>query len=179
MKKGEILQVDPGVAKLLGILSFQSLFKFATLNLKGSIGELVTPGTPFDLISAKGQLKNGLLLTDDFELLSTLARIAMRGQINLLEETQDLRITLYPRLNMASTSVAAYFLMTPVIGFSVLVGQYLFTSGLNRALEADYLIQGNWTDPEVIPLDQKGQPIDPEIIKSIRSKALINSPEKK
>ena len=179
MKKGEILQVDPGVAKLLGILSFQSLFKFATLNLKGSIGELVTPGTPFDLISAKGQLKNGLLLTDDFELLSTLARIAMRGQINLLEETQDLRITLYPRLNMASTSVAAYFLMTPVIGFSVLVGQYLFTSGLNRALEADYLIQGNWTDPEVIPLDQKGQPIDPEIIKTIRSKALINSPEKK
>ena len=103
----------------------------------------------------------------------------MRGQINLLEETQDLRITLYPRLNMASTSVAAYFLMTPVIGFSVLVGQYLFTSGLNRALGADYLIQGNWTDPEVIPLDQKGQPIDPEIIKSIRSKALINSPEKK
>ncbi|MEY3754826.1 MAG: hypothetical protein RLY27_1427, partial [Pseudomonadota bacterium] len=31
----------------------------------------------------------------------------------------------------------------------------------------------------VIPLDQKGQPIDPEIIKTIRSKALINSPEKK
>ena len=179
LKNGAILQVDAGASKLLSILSLQSLFKFATLNFKGSLGEAVSAGTPFDKITATANIKRGNLRSNDFELISSVAKINARGIINLSHETQDLRVTTYPRLNFGSASLAAFYFVNPIVGFTALVGQYLFSSGVNKALQSDLLIQGNWQNPEVIPLDQSGQPLDPEIIKMIRRKALLNEPAKK
>ena len=115
----------------------------------------------------------------DFELQSTLARITARGVINLNRETQGLRITIYPRINFGSASVAALYFVTPIIGITTMIGQYLFSSGINKALQSDLLVQGSWQNPEVIPLDQSGQPIDPEVLQSIRRKALLDSDDKK
>lgn len=179
MVKGKLLQVDPGAAKLLGILSFQSLFKLAALNFEGGYGDAVSPGTYFDKISGSAKLRRGIARTEDFELNSNLAKISARGQVNLNRETQDLRTTIYPKLNLGSTSFAAFYFISPIIGLSTLVGQFLLTSGVNKALQADYLIQGSWKDPEIIPLDQKGQPTDPEMLKNIRRKKLLNEPTPK
>ncbi|MEY3814281.1 MAG: hypothetical protein RJA18_746, partial [Pseudomonadota bacterium] len=44
---------------------------------------------------------------------------------------------------------------------------------LNRTLQTDYLVQGSWDKPDVIPLDQNGQPLDPKIIETIRSRNLL------
>jgi uncharacterized protein (TIGR02099 family) len=176
MRKGKLLQVDPGAAKLLGILSFQSLFKLASLNFEGGYGDAVSSGTYFDKISGTAKLRRGIARTEDFELNSNLAKITARGQVNLNRETQDLRTTIYPKLNLGSTSFAAFYFISPIIGLSTLVGQFLLTSGVNKALQADYLIQGSWKDPEIIPLDQKGQPVDPEMMKNIRRKKLLLEP---
>jgi len=179
IKNGTILQVDPGAAKLLGILSLQSLFKFATLNFSGSLGETVKPGTPFDDITATTTIRRGHVRTSDFEMKSTLARITSRGVINLNRETQDLRVTIYPRINFGSASLAAFYFVTPIIGITTMIGQYLFSAGINKAFQTDLLIQGDWKNPEVIPLDQSGKPLDPEILQSIRRKSLLNEPTKK
>ena len=72
----------------------------------------------------------------------------------------------------------AAFVINPIVGLSALVGQYLITNQINRAMQTDYLVQGSWTDPEVIPLDQKGQPIDEKTLNSIRSKGLLKEQTK-
>ncbi|MEI7531587.1 MAG: AsmA-like C-terminal region-containing protein [Betaproteobacteria bacterium] len=179
LKNGKILQVDPGAAKLLGILSFQNLFKFATFNIKGSLGEAVSSGTYFDQIAGDAKLNRGVATTESFEMQSTIAKVSMRGRINLANETQDLRITIFPRINLGSAALGAFYFVSPIIGVSTLIGQYLLSSGVNKVLQTDYLVQGNWKEPEVIPLDQKGNPLDPEIIKNIRSKALLTEPAEK
>jgi len=178
IKNGTILQVDPGAAKLLGILSLQSLFKFATLNFDGSLGETVKSGTAFDEVTAAATIRRGNIRTNDFEMTSTLARITSRGIINLNRETQDLRVTIYPRINFGSASLAAFYFVTPIIGITTMIGQYLFSAGINKAFQSDLLIQGDWKNPEVIPLDQNGKPVDPEILKNIRRKSLLNEPVK-
>ena len=176
LKNGSILQVDPGAAKLLGILSLQSLFKFATLNFQGSLGETVKSGTSFDEITMSANIRRGNIRTNDFEMKSTLARIASRGTINFNRETQDLRVTIYPRINFGSASLAAFYFVTPIIGITTMIGQYLFSSGINKALQTDLLIQGDWKNPEVIPLDQSGQPLDQETLQNIRRKSLLKEP---
>ena len=174
--KGKLLQVEPGGAKLLGLLSFQSLLKLATLNIEGGIGNAVSQGTYFDKISGTAKLTQGVGKTDDFEMTSSVADIKMSGQANLIKETQDLKITIYPKINVASTSLAAFYFINPIVGLSTLIGEYLITSSLNKALQADYRVQGSWQDPEVVPLDQKGQPIDPEILAKIKKRSLLKSP---
>ena len=105
------------------------------------------------------------------------ARVAMNGQINLAKQTQDLRVTVFPTIDATAGSLAA-FAINPIVGLGALLGQYLITSQINRNLQSDYLIQGSWTDPEIIPLDQKGQPIDSKTLDTIRSKDLLKEQDK-
>jgi uncharacterized protein (TIGR02099 family) len=177
LTKGRLLEVDTSGAQILDVLSLQSLFKFATLDLQGSLGNIVTKGTAFSSINGAFDINNGIAQTTQFSMDLDQARVAMNGQINIGKQTQDLRITIFPTIDATAGSLAA-FAINPIIGLSALVGQYLITSQINRNFQSDYLVQGSWKSPEVIPLDQKGQPIDLKTLDSIRSKDLLKEQNK-
>ena len=177
LEKGRLLEVNSSGAKLLDVLSLQSLFRFATLDLQGSLGNIVTKGTAFSAITGNFDINNGIAQTQQFNMNLDQARVAMNGQINIPKQTQDLRITIFPTIDATAGSLAA-FAINPIVGLGALVGQYLLTSQINRSLQSDYLVQGSWDNPEVIPLDQKGQPIDSKTIDSIRKKELLKEQTK-
>ena len=177
LEKGRLLEVNTSGAKLLDVLSLQSLFRFATLDLQGSLGNIVTKGTPFNSIDASFDISSGVAQTKQFTMGLDQARVAMNGQINIPKQTQDLRVTIFPTIDATAGSLAA-FAINPIVGLGALVGQYLITSQINRNLQSDYLVQGSWDDPEVIPLDQKGQPIDSKTLDTIRSKDLLKEQSK-
>jgi uncharacterized protein YhdP len=105
------------------------------------------------------------------------ARVAMTGQINVPKETQDLRVTIFPTIDATAGSLAA-FAINPIIGLGAVLGQYLITNQINRTMQTDYLVQGSWENPEVIPLDQKGQPLDAKTLNTIRTKNLLKEQTK-
>jgi uncharacterized protein (TIGR02099 family) len=177
LEKGRLLEVNTSGAKLLDVLSLQSLFRFATLDLQGSLGNIVTKGTPFNSIDAAFDINAGVAQTKQFTMGLDQARVAMNGQINIPKQTQDLRVTIFPTIDATAGSLAA-FAINPIVGLGALVGQYLITSQINRNLQSDYLVQGSWDNPEVIPLDQKGQPIDAKTLDTIRSKDLLKEQSK-
>ncbi|QKM61590.1 TIGR02099 family protein [Polynucleobacter arcticus] len=172
LAKGRLLEVNTDGAKLLDVLSLQSLLRFATLDLKGSLGNLATKGTPFNTINSNFEITQGTAQTQEFTMILDQARVAMTGQINVPKETQDLRVTIFPTIDATAGSLAA-FAINPIIGLGALVGQYLITNQINRTMQTDYLIQGSWENPEVIPLDQKGQPLDAKTLNTIRTKNLL------
>jgi uncharacterized protein YhdP len=177
LEKGRLLEVDTSDAQILDVLSLQSLFRFATLDLQGSLGNIVSKGTPFNNINASFDISSGLAQTKQFSMSLDQARVAMTGQINIPKQTQDLRVTIFPTIDATAGSLAA-FAINPIVGLGALVGQYLITNQINRNLQSDYLIQGSWDKPEVIPLDQKGQPIDGKTLDTIRSKNLLKEQSK-
>ena len=177
LEKGRLLEVNTSGAKILNVLSLQSLFRFATLDLQGSLGNIVTKGTPFNSIDASFDISSGVAQTQQFTMGLDQARVTMSGQINIPKQTQDLRVTIFPTIDATAGSLAA-FAINPIVGLGALVGQYLITSQINRNLQSDYLVQGSWEDPEVIPLDQKGQPIDSKTLATIRSKDLLKEQSK-
>ena len=177
LTKGRLLEVNSDGAKLLDVLSLQSLLRFATLDLKGSLGNLATKGTPFNSINSSFEIAQGVLQTKQFAMILDQARVAMTGQINVPKETQDLRITIFPTIDATAGSLAA-FAINPIIGLGAVLGQYLITNQINRTLQTDYLIQGSWENPEVIPLDQKGQPLDAKTLETIRTKNLLKEQTK-
>jgi uncharacterized protein YhdP len=100
------------------------------------------------------------------------ARVATSGLVNIPKQTQDLRITIFPTID-ATAGALALFAVNPIIGASALIGQYLISNQLNRTLQTDYLVQGSWDKPDVVPLDQNGQPLDPKVLETIRSRNLL------
>jgi uncharacterized protein YhdP len=161
----------------LDVLSLQSLFRFATFDLKGSLGNLATKGTPFNSIASNFEIAQGVAQTKQFTMILDQARVAMTGQINVAKETQDLRITIFPTIDATAGSLAA-FAINPIIGLGAVLGQYLITNQINRTMQTDYLVQGSWDNPEVIPLDQKGQPLDSKTLETIRTKNLLKEQTK-
>jgi len=177
LEKGRLLKVDTTAAKLFSVLSLQSLLRFATLDLQGSLGTVVSQGTAFKTITGDFAVNNGIAKTDNFLLQLDQARVAMVGTIDAPKENQDLRITVFPSID-ATSGALAVFAINPIAGLGALIGQYLVTNRINKAMQSDYLVQGSWTDPEIIPLNQQGQPLDPKVLDGIRTKGLLKEQAK-
>jgi uncharacterized protein YhdP len=177
LEKGRLLKVDNTAAKLFSVLSLQSLLRFATLDLQGSLGTVVSQGTAFKTITGDFAVSNGIAKTDNFLMQLDQARVAMVGSIDAPKENQDLRITIFPSID-ATSGALAVFAINPIAGLGALIGQYLVTNRINKAMQSDYLVQGSWTDPEIIPLNQQGQPLDPKVLDGIRTKGLLKEQPK-
>ncbi len=78
-KHGRFRKIEPGVAKLLGILSLQALPRRMSLDFD----DVFNKGFSFDRISANLTIANGVAHTEDFMMDGSAARVGMRGQVAL------------------------------------------------------------------------------------------------
>lgn len=156
LEHGQILRVNPGVGKLLSVLSLQGLASFLQLDFSGVLGE----GLPFDTASATGVVVDGVARTDDFRLVSSPAIVTMAGYANLAQETQQIDVTIAPRLNAASASIAAA-VVNPLIGLSSLLAQVVFAEPLSRSLTRRYHVSGPWAAPVIERVQGNRGNIDP------------------
>ncbi|WP_244306322.1 YhdP family protein [Paraburkholderia lacunae] len=144
LRHGQILKVDPGVAKLLGVLSLQSLARFATLNFRDVIGE----GLPFEHVTGTGQIHNGIGRTENFEVLTAPARAEMKGSVDLAQETQDLHVAIVPTVS-AGAAVIAATVINPLLGLGALVADLAFSKSVSTAFAREYAITGSWSKPHI------------------------------
>ena len=172
LSNGRLLEVDTGAVQLLNVLSLQSLLKFASFNEASTVRDLANKGTAFNSIISTFNIRNGVARTNQFNMELNQARVFMSGLISIPNQTQDLRVTIFPTLD-ATTGALALVAINPIAGLAALVGQYLLTNRINKAMESDYLIQGSWQTPQIIPLNQQGQPLDPSVMDSIRKRDLL------
>jgi len=144
LRHGQILKVDPGVAKLLGVVSLQSLARFATLNFRDVIGE----GLPFSSVTGTSEITDGVGRTNNFKLVTAPARAEMSGSVDLAHETQDLNVRVFPTVSVGAGVVAAT-IINPLIGLGALVGDIVLSQSLEHAFVLDYAITGSWAKPHV------------------------------
>ena len=141
-EKGQFLKADPGVAKLLGVLSLQSLI---TLDLRDMFRE----GFSYDNISATANVAKGVLTTDDFRMKGAAALVTMNGTVDLARETQNLRMRIVPSLGDGASTIATLALANPALGLIATVLQRLLKDPLGQIFALEYNVTGGWSDPKV------------------------------
>jgi uncharacterized protein (TIGR02099 family) len=149
--KGRFVKVDPGIGKLLAVVSLQNLPKVVTLDFR----DIFSQGFAFDQISAHADIVHGLARTQDFNMKGPAARVEMRGEVNLAAETQQLDVKIFPAM---SESVAlGTALVNPIIGLGALVVQKALKDPLSHLLALEYHIAGTWTAPSVSKKKRDGE----------------------
>jgi uncharacterized protein (TIGR02099 family) len=150
--KGRFLKVDAGAAKLLGVLSLQSIPKRITLDFTDVFSE----GFQFDSITGNAQIVNGLLLTNDMKLAGSAANVTLSGQVDMNRETQELKVRVLPSIgdNVSLLSFAA----GPVVGMGVLLTNKILRDPLDKLVSFEYNVSGSWADPKVEKVGQ-AQPV--------------------
>lgn len=143
--KGQFLRADPGVARLLGVLSLQSLPRRIALDFRDVFSE----GFAFDSISASADIKAGVLSTRDFKMRGPNATVLIEGSADLRKETQDLHVLVLPEINAGSASLAYALLANPAIGLGTFLAQLILRDPLSKAFSHEFDITGSWSDPQV------------------------------
>ncbi|MGN6083132.1 YhdP family protein [Trinickia sp.] len=141
---GQILKVDPAVAKLLGVLSLQSITRVLALNFRDVIGE----GLPFKSVTGTARVRGGIASTDDFRVVTAPMRADLSGTVDLAQETQNLQVVITPTLSAGSAVIAAT-VVNPLLGLGALVANVALSQSISRAFAHDYSVTGSWSHPLV------------------------------
>jgi len=158
LEHGQILKVEPGIAKLLGVLSLQGLARFLTFDFKGTFGE----GLPFHSIKNTSTIQNGIARTDDFTIRAAPAVITLKGVADISKETQDLLVTVVPNLSGGTAALAAT-VVNPLLGLGTLVASLALSDPISQSLARRYQITGSWAHPQVEHLDgDRGKITEPD-----------------
>lgn len=147
---GQFLKIEPGIGKLLGILSLQALPRRITLDFR----DVFSDGFAFDDISGTLKANRGVLSSDDFRIEGAAAKVAMKGETDLAAETQKLNVRVVPEIG-SSVAMAGALLASPVIGVTALIVQKLLKDPLGQIAAYEYSITGTWDNPHVEKLGRK------------------------
>jgi uncharacterized protein (TIGR02099 family) len=143
--KGQFLKADPGVGRLLGVMSLQSLPRRISLDFR----DIFSKGFAFDTIRATSKVSNGVLTTKDFKMIGPDASVLIEGDVNLQTESQNLHVLVLPEINAGSASVVYAFLANPAIGLGTFIAQWVLRHPLSKIFSYEYDVTGSWADPQV------------------------------
>ncbi|HEX6138703.1 MAG TPA: YhdP family protein [Casimicrobiaceae bacterium] len=147
---GQFTKLEPGVGRLLGVLSLQALPRRISLDFRDVFSE----GFAFDTVAGDVRMQNGVMHTEDFRLIGPAAGVNIAGDVDLARETQQLKVRVQPSLSSGvSAGAAALFIANPLLGAAVGAGTLLAQKMLNNPLDQlfsyEYAISGSWDDPVV------------------------------
>jgi uncharacterized protein YhdP len=147
---GQFTKLDPGLGKLLGVLSLQSLKRRLTFDFQDLFGE----GFAFDEITGDVRIQDGIMKSDNLRIVGPSARVTIAGETDIARETQRLKVRVQPTLSgTVSVGAAALLLANPILGAAVGAGSLLAQTVLKDPIEQifayEYVVAGNWSDPTV------------------------------
>jgi uncharacterized protein (TIGR02099 family) len=156
-EKGQFNKLEPGVGKLLGLISLQSLPRRLTLDFR----DIFSDGLAFDSIEGKLSVRKGVMrTTEPLRIYGPAAQVEMQGETDLKAETQDLQVVVRPELGgLAAVGTAA--LINPVVGAAALVANTVLKKPLNRLFSYRYHVTGTWADPLVNKAGESVQELSP------------------
>ena len=149
---GQFMKADPGIAKLLGVLSLQALPRRLTLDFR----DVFSQGFAFDFIRGDVTIRRGVAQTNNLQMSGVNAAVLMEGQANIADETQSLKVVVVPEINAGTASLIATAI-NPVIGLGSFLAQMFLRRPLMEAATQEFQIDGSWYDPIITKVDRKAR----------------------
>lgn len=147
--KGQFKKLEPGVGRLLGVLSLQSLPRRITLDFR----DIFSEGFAFDSIAGEAQIARGVMTTDELRIRGPSAQVMLSGQADLVAETQNLKVRVQPAIG--ETLAVGAMIANPVAGALAWAAQKVLKDPLDQMFAFEYAVTGGWNDPQVEKVARK------------------------
>ncbi|WP_169333574.1 YhdP family protein [Leeia oryzae] len=156
-KNGQFVKLDPGAGRLLGVMSLQSLPRRITLDFRDVFSE----GLAFDEISATAKVQQGVMHTEDLKLVGPAVAVLMKGDVDMVRETQNLHVRVVPVVGDSVSVAAGLAMANPVVGLGTFLLQKLFRDPLGQMIAFEYDVTGGWSNPTVVKTGD-GKTVEPQ-----------------
>jgi uncharacterized protein (TIGR02099 family) len=145
---GQLLNVQPGAGRVLGLFSVAALPRRLSLDFH----DVTDKGLAFDQIHADFTVQNGDARTQNLLLRGPTAEIGIAGRMGLGARDYDQTAVVTGDVSSA-LPVAGVVAAGPVVGAALLLFSQIFKETLKGVARAYYHIGGSWEDPQVERID--------------------------
>ncbi len=151
LEDGYLRNVDPGAGRFVGLLSFNALPKRLFLDF----GDVVREGMQFNEIKGKFSIHGEIMETDNASMDSVSAKVKVKGETNLRQQTYDQTMTIIPKIGDTLPLLGA-IAAGSTVGWGLLLIQKLFNKPIEKSVEIEYKVTGSWQKPEVNLVEKSG-----------------------
>ncbi|WP_067561357.1 YhdP family protein [Halofilum ochraceum] len=147
LEDGVIPEVDPGPARLLGLVSLRALPQLLSMDF----GTLVQRGYAFDTINGRIDFDGGNAFSRGLEVDGPVGKMIITGRTGLVARDYDQTVAFQPELS-SSLPVIGALTGGPVTGLAVALVQGVLRNigaDVEEASEFRYSLTGTWADPKV------------------------------
>ena len=150
IESGQFLKAEPGAARLLSVLSLQSLPRRLAFDFR----DLFEEGFAFDSVTGDVSIGDGVARTNNLRMRGPAAVVLMEGNADIVRETEDLRVVVVPEINAGTASLAFAFI-NPAVGIGTFLAQYFLRKPLSEAGTREFRVSGPWDDPKLERVEHK------------------------
>ncbi|KUJ75722.1 hypothetical protein AVO42_10580 [Thiomicrospira sp. XS5] len=154
-KDGVIKDAEPGIARVLGLLSFESLARRLKLNIQ----DVTDAGLAYDDIKGKATFKQGTVDLTELDLKAPAAKAQVSGQIDLVKSELDLSARITPAIGSTLPAIAAISgVATPLAGLAAYALMKLVPIVNEDLVTYRYEVTGTFENPKI---KDKGLNLEP------------------
>jgi uncharacterized protein YhdP len=155
LKDGVLNDVDPGSARLIGLLSLSALPR----RLLFGFSDVVSNGLEFDQISGNYTIAGENLITNNTRMDSPSAKVFVTGSTGLRSQVYDQQMFITPKVRQ-TLPVIGSIVAGSGVGWGLMLFQKLFKTVIDKTVEIEYTIKGTWDNPKIVLIEKPR--IEPE-----------------
>lgn len=144
VRDGQLLEVEPGAGRVLGLLGIAQLPRRLTLDFR----DFFSKGFAFDRAGGTVQFANGIARSEDLAIDGPAAGIEIRGATNLRAQTFNQTIEVHPKAGNLLTAVGA-IAGGPVGAAIGAAANAVLQKPLGEMTAKTYRVTGPWKEPKV------------------------------
>lgn len=143
LRRGTLPDVEPGVGRLFGILSLDSVIRRLSLDFRDVFGR----GFTVDRMQGDIRLASGQAELKNLRVRGPAARLTLNGTTNLTDRSLEVDVLAVPQVT--STLPLAGAIAAPPVGAAIYLGQKVLGGPLDKVAEQRYHVTGTWAEPKI------------------------------
>ena len=143
LRKGTLPDLEPGVGRLFGILSLDSVMRRLSLDFRDVFGR----GFAIDRMDGELQLAAGDAQLNNLRVRGPAAHLTLNGHTNLVDRSLDVQVLVVPQVTSSLPLAGA--IAAPGVGAAIYLGQKIFEGAIDKVTEQHYRVTGTWAEPKI------------------------------
>lgn len=141
---GRLLEVEPGVGRVLGFLNLNALKRRLSMDFTDLYGQ----GFAFEEMRGRIRVAEGKATLDDFVIDGPASKVIVSGSSDLVTQRFDQSVVVEPRIG-SSVALASAVAGGPVVGAAVYLVDRIAGNAIDRLGRYRYRVAGPWSNPDI------------------------------
>ncbi len=145
LRSGSLTNVNPGLGRVIGLLSLESIQR----RLQLDFSDLLSRGFAFDKLIADVNLQPDTIKSENILINSPAAKIEINGKTAIKSKQLDFTMFVTPKVGAGLPIAAAIAVGNPAVGAAIWLFDKASGSKISEIAKYKYSVTGTWDKPKI------------------------------